>query len=58
MTQEERTALYFEMKRRHLTLKTLGSEIGCSPSLLSQFFNCKANMSLYNTENLKIYLQN
>ncbi len=45
MTKHEILELYLEKKRKKITNKSLAEAIGCSPSLLSHFFNFECNLS-------------
>jgi transcriptional regulator with XRE-family HTH domain len=45
MSKEEIIDLLSEMKRKNIRAKQLAQQIGCSESLLSQFFNFRTNLS-------------
>jgi plasmid maintenance system antidote protein VapI len=45
MTHSEIMQLYIEKRKKKLTNESLAKEIGCSPSLVSHFFNFRCNLS-------------
>ena len=45
MTRDEILQLFVEKKKKRLTNKQLADSIGCSPSLISHFFNFECNLS-------------
>jgi plasmid maintenance system antidote protein VapI len=45
MTKDEIIEILGEMKRKDIRAKQLAEQIPCSESLLSQFFNFRANLS-------------
>lgn len=53
MTKSQIIELFMEKKRKKLTNKSLAEAIGCSPSLLSHFFNCECNLSEEKLRKLK-----
>lgn len=53
MTKNEILDLFLEKKKKGLKNKQLAEAIGCSESLLSQFFNFQCNLSTSKEEALK-----
>ncbi|MEH7381780.1 hypothetical protein V7138_15060 [Bacillus sp. JJ1533] len=45
MTRNEINQLYMDKRRKGLSNKKIAQAIGCSPSLISQFFNFQCGLS-------------
>lgn len=57
VSQDERNELYLEMRKKRIKGKVAAKAIEISPSLLSQYFNHRANMNIENVNNLKKYIE-
>ncbi|WP_243357256.1 hypothetical protein [Bacillus litorisediminis] len=56
MTRNEINALYLEAHKKGIKNKDIAKAIGCSQSLVSQFFNHKANMSPQKEKELRAFI--
>jgi transcriptional regulator with XRE-family HTH domain len=45
MTHEEINNLYMKKRKKKLSNKSIADAVGCSPSLISHFFNFQCNLS-------------
>lgn len=57
MTKDEIIEILGEMKRKNIRAKQLALQIPCSESLLSQFFNFRANLSPEKEQRLKFLVK-